>query len=230
LTVHRDSFVGERPRRDPNVRDTLRGSLARLTRWTAAGLCAGVLSFEVAAASLVASDDGETVYDAANDVTWLANANLAASKSFGVAGINPDGSMAWTTAQEWIAAMNSAHYLGSDQWSLPTTKLPDDTCSQMPKAAAFGYGCVGGQMGYLYYRELDGVKGSTIELQHGDSYRLFKNIQPYLYWSSTLWTRVPNSAFSFSFGNGFQGTNVFVNAMYAMAVAPGKVGFRSSRQ
>jgi hypothetical protein len=29
----------------------------------------------------------------------------------------------------------------------------------MPKAAAFGYGCMGGQMGYLYYHELDGVNG-----------------------------------------------------------------------
>jgi hypothetical protein len=194
----------------------------------AAGLCAGVLSSGVAEASLVASDDGETVYDTVNDVTWLANANLARTRSFGVRGINPDGSMGWTTAQEWITAMNAAEYLGSNRWSLPATSLPDDTCSQIPKAAAFGYGCVGSQMGHLYYRDLGGVKGSTIELQHGADYRLFNNIQPYLYWSSTLWTRVPNSAFSFSFGNGFQGTNVLVNAMYAMAVAPGKVGFRSS--
>jgi Protein of unknown function (DUF1566) len=196
--------------------------------FSAAGLCVGILCFGVAEASLVASEDGEAVYDTANDVTWLANANLAQTKSFGVSGINPDGSMSWTTAQEWIAAMNAANYLGSRHWSLPASKLPDDTCSQMPKAAAFGYDCVGSQMGYLYYHELGGVKGSTIQLQHDASYRLFNNFQPYLYWSSTLWTRVPNSAFSFSFGNGFQGTNVFVNAMYAMAVAPGKVGFRSS--
>jgi hypothetical protein len=198
--------------------------------FVAAALCAAVQNIVVADATLVASDDGEAVYDAVNDVTWLANANLAATKSFGVGGINPDGSMGWTTAQEWIAAMNAANFLGTNRWSLPATRLPDDTCSQMPKAAAFGYGCVGSQMGYLYYHELGGVKGSTIELQHGDRYRLFKNVQPYLYWSSTLWTRVPNSAFSFSFGNGFQGTNVFVNAMYAMAVAPGKAGFRGSRR
>jgi hypothetical protein len=79
--------------------------------FTAAGLCAGVLSFGVAEASLVTSEDGETVYDTVNDVTWLANANLAQTKSFGIGGINPDGSMSWTTAQEWIAAMNAANYL-----------------------------------------------------------------------------------------------------------------------
>jgi hypothetical protein len=33
---------------------------------------------------------------------------------------------------------------------------------------------------------------------------------------------VPNSAFSFSFGNGFQGTNVFANDMYVIPIVPGK--------
>ncbi len=175
-------------------------------------------------AALVAGDKGQTVYDTVNNVGWLADANLAATKSFGVSGINPDGSMSWTTAQEWIAAMNAAHYLGSDQWTLPTTQLPDDSCSQRPKSAAFGFGCTGSQMGDLFYNELRGGQGSTIELKHGASYALFNNFQPYLYWSSTTWTRVANSAFSFSFGNGFQGTNVYVNDMYAMAVTSGKVG------
>ena len=78
-------------------------------------------------------------------------------------------------------------------------------------------------MGILYYNELGGVYGSTIQLTHNTNYELFKNFQPYLYWSSTLWQRVPNSAFSFSFGNGFQGTNVFVNAMYALPVSPGRL-------
>jgi hypothetical protein len=192
--------------------------------------CVGILSFNGAEAALVASENGETVYDSVNDVTWLANANLAATKSFGVRGLNPDGSMAWTTAQNWIAAMNAANYLGSNKWGLPATKLPDANCSQNPKSAAFGYGCIGSQMGNLYYNDFGGVRGSTIQLQHKPSYDLFNNFQPYLYWSSTLWTPVRNSAFSFSFGNGFQGTNVFVNAMYAIAVVPGKVGFRGSNR
>ena len=176
-----------------------------------------------AAAALVASANGQAVYDTVQNVTWLANANLAATRNFGVSGINPDGSMSWDTAQQWIAAMNAAHYLGSNQWSLPATALPDPNCSQRPVTASFGYGCTGSQMGSLYYNELGGVKGSTIQLTHNPSYGLFNNFQPYLYWSSTLWTKVPNSAFSFSFGNGFQGTNVFANDMYAIAVTPGKV-------
>lgn len=192
----------------------------------ATALCCAIcccLSGVRADAALVAGRHGQTVYDPVNKVSWLADANLAATQRFGVTGINPDGSMSWDTAQAWVAAMNAANYLGSNRWSLPATQMPDATCSQMPKAAAFGFGCTGSQMGDLFYNGLGGEKGSTIELKHNASYGLFNNFQPYLYWSSTEWTRVANSAFSFSFGNGFQGTNVFVNDMYAIAVAPGKV-------
>jgi hypothetical protein len=90
------------------------------------------------------------------------------------------------------------------------------------KTASFGFGCTGSQMGSFYSDQLGGVKGSTIQLTPNANYALFNNFQPYLYWSSTLWTNVPNSAFSFSFGNGFQGTNVFANETYAIAVPPGK--------
>lgn len=196
----------------------------RKTFLAAVVLCVSVWSLRGAEAALVASKDGQTVYDTELNVTWLANANLAATHPFGVRGINRDGSMGWDTAQSWISAMNAANYLGSNQWSLPATKLPDPNCSQRPQSASFGYGCTGSQMGDLFYNKLGGEKGSTIELTHNANYGLFNNFQPYLYWSSTEWTRVPNSAFSFSFGNGFQGTNVYVNAMYAIAVAPGRVG------
>jgi hypothetical protein len=74
--------------------------------------CAGDLSVSEVEA-LVASESGETVYDTVSDITWLSNANLAATKNFGVRGINPDGSMVWTTAQNWIPAMNTANYLCS---------------------------------------------------------------------------------------------------------------------
>jgi hypothetical protein len=181
-------------------------------------LCTSVSCLGKAEAALTPRHNGQTVYDTVNHVTWLANANLAATQSFGVSGINRDGSMSWDTAQAWIAAMNAANYLGSNRWSLPTTQLPDPSCSQKPASAAFGFNCTGSEMGDLFYNELGGQKGSTIELTHNASFDLFHNFQPYLYWSSTQWARVPHSAFSFSFGNGFQGTNVYVNAMYVMAI------------
>lgn len=122
-----------------------------------------IWSFGGAQAALVPDSSDQTVYDTVKNVTWLANANLAATTTFGVSGINPDGSMSWNTAQGWITAMNTANYLGSSQWSLPATSLPDIGCSQLPKAAAFGYGCTGSQMGDLFYNDLGGQKGSTLE-------------------------------------------------------------------
>jgi Protein of unknown function (DUF1566) len=183
-----------------------------------AALCMNVSFFSTAEAALIPRHNGQTVYDTVNHVTWLADANLAATQSFGVSGINRDGSMSWDVAQAWIAAINAANYLGSNRWNLPATQLPDANCSQRPASAAFGFDCTGSEMGDLFYNELGGEKGSTIQLTHNGNYDLFKNFQPYLYWSSTQWTRVPNSAFSFSFGNGFQGTNVYVNAMYAIPI------------
>lgn len=203
-----------------------------MTNYKAAFACAmflAVWGLGGAKAALVANGGGQTIYDTVNNVTWLANANLAETQTFGVSGINPDGSMSWTTAQDWIDAMNASDYLGSNQWSLPATGVPDTACSQNPKSAAFGFGCTGSQMGDLFYNALGSVQGSTIELKHNSNYVLFNNFQPYLYWSSTLWPRVANSAFSFSFGNGFQGTNVYANDLYAIAVTPGKLGRRPLR-
>lgn len=66
----------------------------------------------------------EAWYDDELDLTWLADANLAASNSFGVAGIGVPwlgsaGGMTAATAQAWIAAMNAASYLGFSDWRLP---------------------------------------------------------------------------------------------------------------
>ena len=58
--------------------------------------------------------DGQAVYDPVEKVTWLANANFAAGQTFGVANINPDGSMEHSTALLWVKAMNKgAGYLRS---------------------------------------------------------------------------------------------------------------------
>lgn len=65
----------------------------------------------------------EAYYDDVLNISWLTDANLAASNTFGVAGISaaPEtiGRMSWNTAQDWIAAMNSASYLGISSWRLP---------------------------------------------------------------------------------------------------------------
>jgi hypothetical protein len=72
----------------------------------------------------------EAYYDTLVGVTWLADANLAASISFGVTGISSEGSMDWNTTQEWLSAMNTyggTGYLGFSNWQLPPVSRIDGT-------------------------------------------------------------------------------------------------------
>ena len=88
----------------------------------------------------VGGTDYQAYYDTTLDITWIANANLAASNTFGLAtntilGVYPgdmsgydgiiyaNGTMNWPGALHWIAAMNAAGgtgYLGFNDWRLPT--------------------------------------------------------------------------------------------------------------
>ncbi len=186
------------------------------------------------------SADGQTVYDPITNVTWLANANLAADMTFGVAGIVADGAMTRVTADAFINAMNTYNrkgYLGQTRWKLPPAD-PDPTCSLND----FGYNCSGSPMGALYHRHLMKILG----LQPGEpvvrapdiAIGPFHNIQPYLYWSCagdaspTVCSgnpAAPGFQWSFSFGNGFQGTDVVGNSLYVMVYSPDGHAARSTR-
>lgn len=89
--------------------------------FASANLAVGLLTSYAAHAALQSRLGGQAYYDTELNVTWLADANLAATNTFGVWGIDPTGYMDWTTAQFWIGAMNSANYLGYSDWRLPNT-------------------------------------------------------------------------------------------------------------
>jgi hypothetical protein len=178
------------------------------------------------------SADGQTVYDPITNVTWLANANLAAEMRFGVSGIVADGAMTRTTANDFIEAMNrydrNRGYLGQTRWQLPPA-IPDPGCSN-PEG---GYNCSASPLGGLYYNHLIRIVG----VQPGDpvvrapdiAIGPFHDIQPYLYWSCAAEGRTtscsggpaaPGFQWSFSFGNGFQGTDVVGNSLHVMVYSP----------
>ncbi len=60
------------------------------------------------------------IYDDVLDVTWLQDANLAATETFGVPGFDANGRF-WDcdTPQNWVDAMNAANYKGFNDWRLP---------------------------------------------------------------------------------------------------------------
>jgi len=108
---------------------------------TTALVATGLLSLMLASpahAALVDRGAG-MIYDDVLDLTWLRDANLAASNTFGIPyntnlGNHPndsyganydeiigsDGRMTWGAALHWIDAMNAANYLGYSDWRLPT--------------------------------------------------------------------------------------------------------------
>jgi hypothetical protein len=64
---------------------------------------------------------GGLVYDDVLNITWLQDANLPATKTFGVSGIREYGMLSWYESQDWIVAINAASYLGYNDWRLPAT-------------------------------------------------------------------------------------------------------------
>lgn len=198
-------------------------------------LCVCLIATSSANAALVASGDGQTVYDTDLNITWLANARVSATNTFGLAtGVNlgtdsygnqsiisSDGSMTWGGAIKWIAAMNAANFRGYNDWRLPTTLQPDPSCS------FFGLGCTGSEMGHLYYTELNGPAGIPIMSTvgggcHGNC-ALFQGLASTL-WSGTEFALSPADAWVFS-GSGEQyhvSKNLNSN-YYAFAVRSGQV-------
>ncbi len=183
---------------------------------------------------LQVSADGKTVYDPLAGVTWLANADLAKTQTFGAQCVNADGtpcidadgSMSRTTAGTWIQGMNAAAYLGQTDWQLPPMPAVDATCS----LSNFGFNCTGNPLGNLYYNQLHLSQGTPAVATPAINVGPFQNVQPYLYWSCTAatgspvlcQTALPAAGFgwSFSLGNGFEGTDVVGNELYVMVYFP----------
>lgn len=170
---------------------------------------------------------GQTVYDPTTSVTWLANANLAASNTFGIATcvdvgspkpcVGKDGAMDWNSASQFIANMNHAGYLSQTNWQLPPV---DPSCPN--------YGCDGSlnPMGTLYYDQLGFSQGTPVVATPTVNVGPFHQLQPYIYWSclgATIQSpcqnggAAPSFQFSFSFGNGFLGTDILADDYYVTA-------------
>ena len=190
--------------------------------YAAASLTLGMSVGAQAADIMYSRLNGAAIYDATSNLTWVSNANLAATNTFGVSGINSAGYMSFATANNWIAAMNAANYLGYNNWALPITLQPDATCSLQNGGISFGYNCTGSQMGNLFYNALGGVSGQSIANTHNANYNLFSNFQTIYYRSGTV--LAPSvSSFIFYFNSGWQTTFLTYGTTYALAVRSGDV-------
>jgi hypothetical protein len=214
--------------------------------WLAtATICAGFTVTADSHAALETTLGGQAYYDTGLNVTWLANANLAASNSFGVSGIDASGWMTWNTAMNWIGAMNAANYLGYNDWRLPTTGPVNGVAITLPGAPSYetydgsadiGYsisaagtvyaGSKASEMAYLFYNTL----GNKAYVDFSGGVQLanwaLNGVGPFTnldalntYWSSTPYSS--NAAWNFDFDFGAQNEGYKTAHYYAWAVRTG---------
>jgi hypothetical protein len=191
--------------------------------------------------------DYRAYYDTTLEITWLGNANLAATETFGVSGIFPGGYIYWDTANSWVAAMNAANYLGFNQWRLPTVAPINGVAFanyfSNNATTDFGYADSSGwtdsaaspvsELGHMYYVNLqnrgictpnDAQPGSCVQQPGWDIVNAgpLQNLQIALYWSSL---KPPNPAVrtSFNFYQGIQVGSSFGDIGFAWAVRDGDV-------
>lgn len=175
---------------------------------------------------------GGLIYDTTLNVTWLQNANYGAGSVYDhFDDPNPiyrswdtDGLMSWASATSWADTLvfhDSVRNVDYGDWRLPTSLGLGSVCVQ--------YNCKNSEMGHLFFVDL-GNKGIYDDSgNYQPDYGLintgpFVNLQPSVYWSSTL--HDSSDAYSFYMQAGYQvanGTNYWGIGSYAMAVRDGDV-------
>ena len=163
---------------------------------------------------------GGLIYDDVLDITWLQDANYAQTS-----GYDYNGSMRWENAVFWadtLSYYDSVRNVTYDDWRLP------DAHNQDGSGPDTGYNVTGSEMGHMFYNYLDGTKewGYSPKLDfidgNGNSVS-FQNLQPYDYWSGTVYSVFDCYAWDFYFHNGLQDIGIHRNWSSAWAVRDGDV-------
>src|SRR5579864_3020323 len=188
------------------------------------------------AEGLVVQADG-TVYDANQKVTWLADANFAASpdgqailKAARITSVAPSGIMDYPTALRFVEAMNTIPcqgkgYLCHNTWQLPvmiTDPVHDPTCTVHRgfDGNSFGPNCRGSAFGILFYRGRGLNYPSSVEPHFQNAVAGLRNLHPALYWSATEGGPTGQQTFSFLTGQSGSNTTNF-NLLHALAMHRG---------
>ena len=179
-------------------------------------------------AALVTRLGGQAVYDTDKDITWIANANLADTNTFGLQTeidlgavarritvgtniIKADGRMNWAGALHWIDAMNQAAFLGANNWWLPKT---DIICGA-------SFNCNNSDLGHLYYDEFSVTGGQSVTTGNPVELAKFQNLQDSTYWNGEDFGPDPTFAWDFLMSTGIQGFPNKSFLWYSLAVRDG---------
>jgi hypothetical protein len=179
---------------------------------------------------------GQAQYDPDLGITWLTDANYAQTS-----GYDADGRMTWSAAQAWIASLNAANHLGTNDWRLPkwTDLGPNIGCDGTESTytgADCGYNVIlaSGEMADLFYNKLGntgwydtsgnptGCPFDNCLTNDGPFSHMFSEI----YWYGTEDPSESISAMFFWFRRGLQYVDIktFSAGHYAWAVRDGDIG------
>lgn len=153
--------------------------------------CASLLLGGAVHGALIDRGSG-LIYDSSQNITWLANANLAQSQG---ADANGDGFMVYQEALDWAADLiffDSVRGVNLDSWRLPTASYVNpNTSTHMV-----------GELESLFY-DLGGTwRQNLFEVNPADSdLALFSNIQTGWYWGEgSVSINLHQHMFSFDVG------------------------------
>ncbi|TAK61571.1 DUF1566 domain-containing protein [Methylobacter sp.] len=180
-----------------------------------------------AQATLIDRGNG-MIYDSAQNITWLQDANYAKTS-----GYDSDGLMNWNNATVWAAGLV---YQGYDDWRLPTiTDTGPSGCNFANSGTDCGYNVdtSSSELAHLFFIDLNNLSGVNEAgfFRGGNSgvnFGLvnngpFSNLQNFRYWLDSEYAPNTNLAWYFNNSYGFQSPFGKGNEYFAWAVRSGDV-------
>jgi len=179
-------------------------------------MAVGLLMMTGAAQATLINRGGGMIYDSAQNLTWLQDANAGAGSSFDNGRSATDGRMTWDSVTAWAASLTVG---GFTDWRLPTPLNAGGS------GLCGGYHCTGSELGHLFYTELGGrARSSILSASDPNGYLpLFSNVQPGTYWLGMEYAPLTGYAWFFNAAKGFQDVTLKRAGLFAWAVRSGDV-------
>ena len=181
--------------------------------------------------------DAEGASNCPNLVDAIITAGSPVTDSLGSHPVQPaefdqtTGRMTWWAAQAWVAYLNDIAYGGATNWRLWEADPEDTNCSiAFDPGGGFptqysGYGCIGSELGYLYYEEGGATPRDSLgpPISTLSNLDVFDNLNDMNYLSSTEYA--PNRVYAWLIqaAAGDQGLANKAQQYFAWPVRPGQV-------
>lgn len=171
--------------------------------------------------------DYQAYWDDALNITWLADANYAATTNY-----DADGRMTWDDAMTWVGTLNTSSHLSITGWRLPTMiDVGNDGCADPLNTSGgdcgYNIDTANGEMVDLFYNTLGNVAfyypdGTFPQPNFGLSNAgPFTNLIEFLYWTDSEVVTDTSAAWYFGFPSGAQRPNGKTELYHAWAVVDG---------